>query len=289
MPIPVLVVNSIGTVVDANTAAVRAFQGPGTRLLGLCVLDLLPEWDPRRVPPTADPPHGPGGGPAPERMTARRTDRREFPAEVTVGAVEHRGREGRLALPHVGPSLRSSSGTAFLVTVRDITDQLRLEAELRRERQQTELILRAAREGVIGVDGDGRIVLANPVTTRLLGYRAGELRGRELVPLAMHSGPDGNPLPAHASPLLDTLNSGRPHRTSAVLWNRDGSALPADVTTLPMRDGDRIVGAILTFTTRPLHDEPDRRLEDRVRPVAAYDGVPTRLPRIAAWRNYRHR
>ena len=50
LPDALLLVNSNGTVVDANAAAVRSLQTPGTSLVGMGVLDLLPEFDPSRIP-----------------------------------------------------------------------------------------------------------------------------------------------------------------------------------------------------------------------------------------------
>lgn len=240
LPFPVLLVNGIGTIVDANTAASHVFAGSGPGLIGLCVLDLLPLWDPGRFPPDPDA----AGDPAddvPERTTARRTDGTEFPAEIIVRGVPYRdaGVFGRGA---------AWPGTAFLVTVRDIGERLRLEAELRYQRGQTELILRAASEGVVGVDAFGRIVMANPAAIRLLGYRAGELRGRDLVALAMHAREDGSALPPRDTPVADTLRSGRRHHeTSAVLWSKAGRAVPVRMTTLPQLDGGQVRGAVVTF------------------------------------------
>ncbi|NEE18699.1 PAS domain-containing protein, partial [Streptomyces sp. SID7499] len=78
--------------------------------------------------------------------------------------------------------------------------------------RQTEMILRAASEGVVGTDTDGRVVLVNPAAAQILGFRASDLGGQELHPLILHSRAEGEPFPYEDSPLADTLKSGRKHR-----------------------------------------------------------------------------
>ncbi|BFV58304.1 hypothetical protein KCMC57_up34080 [Kitasatospora sp. CMC57] len=239
---------------DANTAAVQALQTPGTSLVGMGVLDLLPEFDPSRIPGSMRPaPREAEGLDRPVRMTARRTDGSTFPVEVSGNDFtddgEERGGSGYTSLyPQDGGG---SVGELLLLLVRDLSSRLGVEAELRRQHKQTEMILRAAAEGVLGVDLEGRVVLVNPAAAHILDYRASELGGRELHPLIQHSQADGSPLALEGSALLDTLTSGRKHRVrGAVLWRKDGKPVTVDLTTAPVRDGDQLVGAVMTFTDR---------------------------------------
>ncbi|KQV15409.1 MULTISPECIES: PAS domain-containing protein [unclassified Kitasatospora] len=253
LPDALLLVNSNGTVVDANSAAVQAMQTPGTSLVGMGVLALLPEFDPSRIPGSMRPaPREPEGLDRPVRMTACRTDGSTFPVEVSGNDFtddgEARGSSGYTSLY---PQDGGSAGELLLLLVRDLSSRLGVEAELRRQHKQTEMILRAAAEGVLGVDLEGRVVLVNPAAAHILDYRASELGGRELHPLIQHSQADGSPLALEGSALLDTLTSGRKHRVrGAVLWRKDGRAVTVDLTTAPVRDGDQLVGAVMTFTDR---------------------------------------
>ncbi|MER5861998.1 PAS domain-containing protein [Kitasatospora sp. NPDC002040] len=252
LPDALLLVNSNGTVVDANSAAVQALQTPGTSLVGMGVLDLLPEFDPSRIPGSMRPaPREPEGLDRPVRMTARRTDGSTFPVEVSGNDFtddgEERGGSGYSTFYRDA----SSADELLLLLVRDLSSRLGVEAELRRQHKQTEMILRAAAEGVLGVDLEGRVVLVNPAAAHILDYRASELGGRELHPLIQHSQADGSPLALEGSALLDTLTSGRKHRVrGAVLWRKDGGPVTVDLTTAPVRDGDQLVGAVMTFTDR---------------------------------------
>ncbi|MCX4747927.1 PAS domain-containing protein [Kitasatospora sp. NBC_01287] len=262
LPDALLLVNSNGTVVDANQAAVRSLQTPGTSLVGMGVLDLLPDFDPSRIPGSMRPaPRDREEADRPVRMTARRTDGSTFPVEVSGNDfADENSSEGRgYALPPLVPydpyrdggPRASGPGDLLLLLVRDLSSRLGVEAELRRQHKQTEMILRAAAEGVLGVDLEGRVVLVNPAAAHILDFRASELGGRELHPLVQHSRADGTPLAADESALLDTLTSGRKHRVrGATLWRKDGRAVTVDLTTAPVRDGDQLVGAVMTFTDR---------------------------------------
>ncbi|WP_330458714.1 PAS domain-containing protein [Streptomyces sp. NBC_00820] len=249
LPDALVLVNANGTVVNANTIALEAFEAPGTALVGRGLLDLLPEFDSRLIPGSMRRPDhmDPHGRTKPTRMVARRTDGNEFPVEVTSANLEN-GQQAYDGYGYTGDEL-------LMIVVRDLSGTVDTEAELARSQRQTEMILRAAAEGVVGTDTDGRIVLVNPAAAQILGFRAGELGGKELHTLFLHSRADGSPFPYDESPLADTLRSGRKHRVRGqVLWSKSGDQVSVDLTTAPVRDGDQLVGAVMTFTDRRPYD-----------------------------------
>jgi PAS domain S-box-containing protein len=244
-----VLVNANGTVVNANTIALEAFEAPGTALVGRGLLDLLPEFDSRLIPGSMRRPDSmdPRGRTKPTRMIARRTDGSEFPVEVTSANLE----DGQQAYDGYG----YTADELLMLVVRDLSGTVDTEAELARSQRQTEMILRAAAEGVVGTDTDGRVVLVNPAAAQILGYRASDLGGKELHSLVLHSRPDGSPFPYAESPLADTLRSGRKHRVRGqVLFAKNGDRVSVDLTTAPVRDGDQLVGAVMTFTDRRPYD-----------------------------------
>ncbi|WP_338698249.1 PAS domain-containing protein [Streptomyces sp. Q6] len=258
LPDALVLVNTNGTVVNANSIALEAFEAPGTALVGRGLLDLLPEFDSRLIPGSMRRPDtvtDERGRTKPTRMTARRTDGSEFPVEVTSANLADGARE--VVDPyatHGGPGYSGSE--LLMLVVRDLSGTVDTEAELARSQRQTEMILRAAAEGVVGTDTDGRIVLVNPAAAQILGFRASDLGGQELHALVLHSRADGEPFPYEESPLADTLRSGRKHRVRGqVLWSKSGEQLPVDMTTAPVRDGDQLVGAVMTFTDRRPYDK----------------------------------
>ncbi|WP_320784746.1 PAS domain-containing protein, partial [Streptomyces sp. CRN 30] len=252
LPDALVLVNANGTVVNANTIALEAFETPGTALVGRGLLDLLPEFDSKLIPGSMRRPDhiDPRARTKPTRMTARRTDGTEFPVEVASANLDTgQGQQAAYdAYGYTGDEL-------LMLVVRDLSGTVDTEAELARSQRQTEMILRAAAEGVVGTDTDGRIVLVNPAAAQILGYRASDLGGRELHTLVLHSRADGSPFPYDESPLADTLRSGRKHRVRGqVLYAKNGDPVSVDLTTAPVRDGDQLVGAVLTFTDRRPYD-----------------------------------
>ncbi|WP_404959071.1 PAS domain-containing protein [Streptomyces sp. 147326] len=249
LPDALLLVNANGTVVNANSIALEVMESPGTGLVGRGVLDLLPEFDSKLIPGSMRRPgEDDGGRTKPKRMIARRTDGSEFPVEITSAHLD-----GRDAYREPQPSYTGDE--LLMLVVRDLSQTVDTEAELARSQRQTEMILRAAAEGVVGTDTDGRVVLVNPAAAQILGYRATDLGNRELHGLVQHSRADGSPFPFEESPLADTLRSGRKHRVrSQVLWNKAGQPVAVDLTTSPVRDGEQLVGAVMTFTDRRPYD-----------------------------------
>jgi PAS domain S-box-containing protein len=167
LPDALVLVNANGTVVNANTIALEAFETPGTALVGRGLLDLLPQFDSKLIPGSMRRPDhmDPRGRTKPTRMIARRTDGTEFPVEVTSANLEN-GQQAYDGYGYTGDEL-------LMLVVRYLSGTVDTEAELARSQRQTEMILRAASEGVVGTDTDGRIVLVNPAAAQILGYRAG--------------------------------------------------------------------------------------------------------------------
>ncbi|MFH8793813.1 PAS domain-containing protein [Streptomyces sp. NPDC017941] len=257
LPDALVLVNANGTVVNANAIALEAFEAPGTALVGRGLLDLLPEFDSRLIPGSMRRPVtvDEQGRTKPKRMIARRTDGSEFPVEVTSSNLEDSRQAYDERFGSHGGYGGYSGDEMLMIVVRDLSGTLNTEAELARSQRQTEMILRAAAEGVVGTDTDGRVVLVNPAAAQILGFRASDLGGQELHPLVLHSRADGEPFPYEDSPLADTLRSGRKHRVRGqVLWSKSGEKVSVDLTTAPVRDGDQLVGAVMTFTDRRPYD-----------------------------------
>ncbi|MFJ2743147.1 PAS domain-containing protein [Streptomyces sp. NPDC087440] len=270
LPDGLLLVNCNGTVVNANTIALETFEAPGTALVGRGLLDLLPEFDSKLIPGSMRRPAGADaqGRTKPTRMTARRTDGSQFPVEVTSANLED-GRDAFSAERPAGATSLTGDELLMLV-VRDLSGTVDTEAELARSQRQTEMILRAASEGVVGTDTEGRIVLANPAAAQILGFRASDLGGKELHALAVHSRADGTPFPYEESPLADTLKSGRKHRVRGqVLWAKNGKQVPVDLTTAPVRDGEQLVGAVMTFADRRAYEEQASRHAEELERLTA--------------------
>ncbi|GAA2451560.1 hypothetical protein GCM10010433_62040 [Streptomyces pulveraceus] len=291
LPDGLVFVDRNGLVINANISALGMFETPGAALLGLRLVDLLPDCDSLSNPGStrcAEAADHRGARTRPTRMTARRTDGTAFPVEVSGTGLE----DGREAYDVYGAG---AGDELVMIVVRDLTGALDTEAQLIRSQRQTEMILRAADEGFVGTDVEGRVVLANPAAAHILGYRADELGGHELHPLVLHSHADGRPSPYTESALADTLRSGRRHRLRGqVLWAKNGERVPVDLTTAAVHDGDRLVGAVMAFTDRrpyeqlaerhaaEVGDQAERHAAELAREQERYAALATRCEQLKA-------
>ncbi|MBK5305844.1 MAG: EAL domain-containing protein [Frankiaceae bacterium] len=141
--------------------------------------------------------------------------------------------------------------------------------------EQMQAITRSLGEGVLALDERGIVTFANPAAESLLGWRRGELVGREIAESVDPDSRDdgsGNAEWVH----LPRLRAGETLRIDEhVVTRSDGSPLDVALTASPvLRDGD-VVGAVVVF-----RDVRDRKtLERRLVHQAFHDpltGLPNR-------------
>jgi PAS domain S-box-containing protein len=111
------------------------------------------------------------------------------------------------------------------------------------------LLLESSGEGVYGVDLAGRCTFINTAAAAMLGCRPDETLGRDMHVFTHYKRNDGSPYPAEECPVLRVLATGEGCRVDReVLWRNDGSAFSAEYSAYPIRDGQVIKGAVVTFT-----------------------------------------
>lgn len=153
-------------------------------------------------------------------------------------------------------------------------------------RRQLEMILESTGEGIYGIDLHGRCIFINEAGASLLGYAPDEVLGRSMHYLIHHSHADETLMPVHECRIYKAFKDGRGVRVDdEVLWRRNGSSFPAEYASYPIRDGETVVGAVVTFNditarkrTGQLLQEAHDQLEQRVRErtaelTAAHDSL----------------
>jgi PAS domain S-box-containing protein len=121
-------------------------------------------------------------------------------------------------------------------------------ASVERLSRQNELILRSAGEGIYGLDLRGHATFVNPAVTHMTGYTIEELLGRPMHAILYHSRADATPYPWEACPVFATLTNGVVHQHGeGKLWRKDGTQIPVEYVSTPIREGGTIVGAVVTF------------------------------------------
>ena len=126
----------------------------------------------------------------------------------------------------------------------------RLEGErVQGELKRLETVLEAAGEGVLQVDALGGCTYINSAAATLLGYRAKELRGKNMARLLYQNPEEGSTLDSENNPLQHTLKTGETAREEDdILWRRDGSSFPAATVASPIMTPRGLSGAVVTFS-----------------------------------------
>jgi diguanylate cyclase (GGDEF)-like protein/PAS domain S-box-containing protein len=163
-------------------------------------------------------------------VTGLRKGGEAFPGELTVSATLFGGRRYAIGI------------------VRDTTERQRAEAALHELDRKNALILDSVAEGIYGIDAEGVTTFINPAAARMLGYPAEELLGHRLHELIHHHYPDGTPYAEADCRLLASIHAGVTLTgEDEWLWRKDGSGFAIAYTSTPIRTGQAIVGAVVTF------------------------------------------
>ncbi|OHE78233.1 MAG: hypothetical protein A3G75_06920 [Verrucomicrobia bacterium RIFCSPLOWO2_12_FULL_64_8] len=109
----------------------------------------------------------------------------------------------------------------------------------------SQLIINSINDLVFVVTRSLNISRVNPAVVNLTGYEAKELINTRLSRL-VRLGPAGG-TPA-VDPILQALSDGRDLREKpAVLTGKDGRPSPVHFSLFPLRDGDKVVGGVVTL------------------------------------------
>ncbi len=129
-----------------------------------------------------------------------------------------------------------------------ISEWKRIENIFQEIEHENQLILKAAGEGIYGVNADGMTTFVNPAAERMLGWSAEELVGQNIHNMIHHSKPDGTHYMDIDCPIFAAFQDGEVHTVDdEVFWSKDGAALPVEYTSTPIKDHGHLVGAVVIF------------------------------------------
>ncbi|MDP2754400.1 MAG: PAS domain S-box protein, partial [Nitrospirota bacterium] len=125
--------------------------------------------------------------------------------------------------------------------------------------------LQSAGEGILGLDLEGKQTFVNPAAARMLGYKTEELIGQPSHMMWHHSKPDGIPYPNEECPINAAYKDGTIHsRDNEVFWRKDGTSFPVRYTSTPIREDDKLIGAVVIFHDITEHKKMEKELKGRV-------------------------
>jgi PAS domain S-box-containing protein len=164
-------------------------------------------------------------------------DGTEFPIELSLG------------------TWKTAEGNFYSGVIRDISERKKAAQALEQLQRQHSLILTQAGEGIYGLDVTGNTTFVNPSAASMLGYDVEDLLGRHMHEILHHSRPDGTHYPAEECPIYAAIRDGLVHRVNdEVFWRKDGTSFPIEYIGAPIREANRVVGAVIVF-----RDITDRR------------------------------
>ena len=151
-----------------------------------------------------------------------------------------------------------------------LSEWQRMERIFRDIERENQLILRAAGEGIYGVNAEGVTTFVNPAAERMLGWAAGDLVGRDMHATVHHTHPDGCHYPHRDCPIYAAFRDGAVHQVDdEVFWRRDGTPFPVEYTSTPIRDRGALVGAVIVFRDISQRREADERLRQALAEVVS--------------------
>ena len=149
-----------------------------------------------------------------------------------------------------------------------LSEWLRSERVFRNIERENQLILRAAGEGIYGVNADGITTFINPAAERMLGWKAEDLVGRDMHSVVHHSHPDGAHYSHEQCPIYGAFRVGAVHHVDdEVFWRKDGSCFFVEYTSTPIRDRGHLVGAVIVFRDISQRREADEKLRKALEEV----------------------
>jgi PAS domain S-box-containing protein len=165
---------------------------------------------------------------------------------------------------------------SYAFILRDERRRTRFLREQGRLSNYNRLLVESTSEGIYGVDTHGKCTFVNAAAARMLGRSSADLIGQQLHGLAHHSHPDGTPYPADQCPILKAFRDGEAVRVDNELFFRpDGTGFPVEYAAAPIRDGNRIEGAVVTFSDITQRKEQEQSLvEAGARLRALADNIP---------------
>ena len=114
--------------------------------------------------------------------------------------------------------------------------------EMHKMQRRTEMILNSAGEGICSFDLQGRATFVNPAAARITGWKADELIGKSEEIIFFPAKPKS----AKGGPSLATDERGN-ILPEQIFYRRNGTTFPAEYLRTPIKENDRVIGAVVMF------------------------------------------
>lgn len=180
------------------------------------------------------------------------------------GELKNRRKNGEIysVLSTISPIVDENKNLIGFVGLEDdITAKVQANEALEEEKAKDEAILAGIGDGVIVVDGEGKILLMNTAGEKLMGWKSEEVIGKLYTGVWSVKDRLGNIVAASSRPVQQVLASGKTISSDDYYYTRkDGGDFPAHTSVSPVRREGKVVGAIIVF-----YDISQEKAVDRVK------------------------
>jgi len=151
------------------------------------------------------------------------------------------------------------------IFVSNVTARKVAEDQLRRSEETIRSLVESANEGIVSVNNDGRIELANPAAEKMFGYGKGELDGQPIESLVPERHRD-----QHVGHRTGYISDPEPRPIGIgmdlVGRRKDGTEFPLEISLSPVEGSDRkqIMAMISDITERKQAENSLRESEEKV-------------------------
>lgn len=171
------------------------------------------------------------------RLEGMRKDGSEFPLELTVSAWRENGRN------------------FYGGIIRDVSDRVRMEEELKASEERTRSITETASDAIITADKNGDIISWNAAATEIFGHPADEVMGQPLTIIIPDEFRD-----AHEGGIRRVASGGEKHVIGNTVelsgLHRSGKLIPVELSLSTWITGDeRFFGGIIRDITERKKNE----------------------------------
>jgi PAS domain S-box-containing protein len=242
-PDAMVCVDPSGAITTVNSRAEQLFGYPRAELVGQHAEMLVAERErdhPELRPNWLD---NPDFRPQTDslELTGRRRDGTEFPAEVSLAAID------------------TDEGVLVSAAIRDLTERKRNEDALRAEQEQTAAIITTATDPFVSIDQQGLVTEWNASAERVFGWSREQALGRPLTDTIIP--PES--ADAHRRGLRRVVNGGAARmldkRIEVTARHRDGHQIPVELAVWQGRaQHGRHVHALIHGITGRLHLQAER-------------------------------
>jgi diguanylate cyclase (GGDEF)-like protein/PAS domain S-box-containing protein len=171
------------------------------------------------------------------------------PSRMILFETEHRRKDGKVVvIENVIQFLRDGNQEAYSIMGlgRDITEWKEAKENLKKSRNQLQLILDSAGEGIFGVDIEGHCTFCNASCLGLLGYEQDELLGTNIHRILYPSDEEERVIGETRTLKLFEGERGT-FVDDEIFWRKDGSYFHAEYYSYPQYQDGNVIGAVVTF------------------------------------------